>query len=58
VFGVGFLREYLDRKHNKKKVLYVRRDILKKIISAWLITVPVVSFISACIFLIITKASM
>ena len=58
VFGVGFLREYLDRKHNKKKVQYVRRDILKKIISAWLITVPVVSFISACIFLIITKFSM
>lgn len=58
VFGVGFLREYLDRRHNKKKVQYVRRDILKKIITAWLITVPVVSLISACIFLVITKVSM
>jgi PiT family inorganic phosphate transporter len=58
VFGVGFLREYLDRRHNRKRVQYVRRDILKKIIAAWLITVPVVSFISACIFLVITKVSM
>lgn len=54
VFWVGFLREYLDRKHHNKKEVYVRRHLLKKIIAAWLITVPVVSFISGFIFLCIT----
>jgi len=54
VFGVGFLREYLDGKHHNKKEIYVRRHLLKKIIAAWLITVPVVSFISGFIFLCIT----
>ena len=54
VFWVWFLREYLDRRNNKKNVVYVRRNLIKKIIAAWLITVPMVSFISGSIFLIIT----
>ena len=54
VFGVWFLREYLDRKHHGKKEIHVRRWLLKKIIWAWLITVPVASFMSGTIFLIIT----
>ncbi len=57
VFGVWFLREYLDKKYHRKKEIYVRRELIKKIIGAWLITVPIVSFISGFIFLFITYLS-
>jgi len=36
-----------------KKVKYVKRDAIKKIVAAWLITVPTAAFISACIFFMI-----
>ena len=52
VFGVGFLREYLD-KHNNKKEKYVKRDMVKKIIAAWIITVPAAAILSAIVFFII-----
>ena len=51
VFGVGFLREYLDRKHLNKKEIYVKRDMVGKIVSAWLITVPAVAVLSWIIFM-------
>ena len=36
-----------------KKNLYVKRDAIKKIITAWLITVPSAAVMAACIFLMI-----
>ena len=53
VFGVGFLREYLDRKHHNKKEIYVRRDMIWKIASAWIITVPAVAMLSWLIFILL-----
>jgi len=53
VFGVGFLREYLDAKHQGKKVKHVRREYLNKIITAWVITVPAAAILSASLYYII-----
>jgi len=39
---------------NDKKSLYVKRDAIKKIITAWLITVPSAAVMAACIFFMIT----
>jgi PiT family inorganic phosphate transporter len=57
VFGVGFLREYLhvdaDENISIDKVEYVKRDAVKKIIAAWIITVPAAALLSAGLFYII-----
>jgi len=44
-----------SKKHLKtaKKVQYVKRDAVKKIIAAWIITVPAAATISAAIFFMI-----
>lgn len=55
IFWVWFLREYLDKKHNKKKVIYVKRKLILSIIWAWLITVPFVAFLSWIMYLIIIR---
>ena len=64
VFGVGFLREYLHL-HDKDlslketdlhlKVEYVKRDTIKKIITAWIITVPAAAILSGLLFFIIQE---
>lgn len=51
VFWVWFLREYLHRKKYWKKQKFVERKMIFKIVWAWLITVPVVAFLSWMIFL-------
>lgn len=53
VFGVWFLREYLHKKEHGKKAKLVERSMLKKIIAAWLITVPAVATLSWFIFFIL-----
>ncbi len=53
VFWVWFLREYLEKKQSWKKEKYVERKLLWKIISAWLITVPVVAFLAAMVFILL-----
>ncbi len=53
VFGVGFLREYLQADSNEEKTHYVERGFIKKIIAAWIITVPATALLSAFIFYII-----
>ena len=50
VFGVWFLREWLHKKETWKKTKLVERTIFKKIIAAWLITVPAVALLSGIIF--------
>jgi len=52
VFWVWFLREWLDRKTKKPEDKYVKRELIWKIVAAWVITVPVVAFISGIIFVI------
>jgi PiT family inorganic phosphate transporter len=37
----------------EEKVKYVKRDLFKKIIAAWLITVPVAAMLAAMIFFMI-----
>jgi PiT family inorganic phosphate transporter len=41
----------------EEKTEYVKRDMLKKIVTAWVITVPVAGFFSAIIFFVIKGAS-
>lgn len=48
VFGVGFLREFLDK--NEK---YVERGFVSKIVAAWVITVPVAGVLAGIIFYIL-----
>jgi len=52
IFWVWFLREWLDRKTKKPEDKYVKRELIWKIIAAWVITVPVVAFISGMIFML------
>ena len=57
IFGVGFLREYLENpntKFNKKdmsKRMLVRRKFLFSIAGAWLVTVPASALIASLIYL-------
>ena len=37
----------------EKKALYVKRDMVKKMVAAWLITVPAAAVLSACVFYMI-----
>jgi inorganic phosphate transporter, PiT family len=45
----------LEKKEFKsaKKIKYVKRDAVKKIIAAWIITVPAAALLSACVFFMI-----
>jgi PiT family inorganic phosphate transporter len=51
VFGVGFLREYLQSADERTE--FVRRDAIKKIVAAWIITVPAAALLSAIFFYLI-----
>jgi PiT family inorganic phosphate transporter len=55
VFWVGFLREFLHKREHGKKEKFVERSMLKKIIAAWLITVPTVALLSWVIFMILNN---
>jgi PiT family inorganic phosphate transporter len=46
----GTLKKAKKTLKKEKKSLYVKRDIVKKIITAWLITVPAAAVLSACVF--------
>ncbi|NOR57378.1 MAG: inorganic phosphate transporter [Sulfurimonas sp.] len=47
------LKDEEDDFKNAKKIQYVKRDAIKKIIAAWIITVPAASMISAGIYFMI-----
>jgi PiT family inorganic phosphate transporter len=49
----GTLKKAKKTLKKEKKNLYVKRDVVKKIITAWLITVPAASVLSACLFYMI-----
>ncbi len=46
----GTLKKAKKTLKKEKKSLYVKRDMVKKIITAWLITVPSAAVLSACLF--------
>ncbi|TRW98661.1 inorganic phosphate transporter [Paracoccus sp. M683] len=64
VFGVGFFREWYDRRRRKnrealpaaevRRRMLVRRSHLSSIIAAWLITVPAAALLSAAVQIITT----
>lgn len=49
----GTLKKAKKTLKKEKKSLYVKRDVVKKIITAWLITVPAAAVLSACLFYMI-----
>ncbi len=49
----GTLKKAKKTLKKEKKNLYVKRDVVKKIITAWLITVPAAAVLSACLFYMI-----
>ncbi len=49
----GTLKKAKKTLKKEKKSLYVKRDVVKKIITAWLITVPAAAVISASLFYMI-----
>lgn len=51
IFWIGLLREWLHKKETSEKKQFVKRTLVFKIVSAWLITLPVVSFLSAMLYL-------
>ncbi len=53
IMWVWFLREWLDRKTKKPEEKYVQRNLIKKIVAAWLITVPAAAILSASLFYVL-----
>jgi len=49
----GSLKKAKKTLKKEKKNLYVKRDTVKKIITAWLITVPAAAVLSACLYYMI-----
>lgn len=52
------LKEFKKRLKSAEKVKYVKRDAVKKIIAAWLITVPAAAVLSAAIYFMIRGISL
>jgi len=52
IMWVWFLREWLDRKERNWEK-YVKRNLINKIVAAWLITVPVAGLLSATVFMVL-----
>ena len=49
----GIIKKTKKTLKKEQKTLYVKRDMIKKIVTAWLITVPSAAVLSACIFYMI-----
>ncbi len=54
VFWIWLFREWLDRKIKSPKEKYVERKLVKRIVAAWFITLPIAALISWGIFSILT----
>ncbi|RMC37841.1 inorganic phosphate transporter [Paracoccus alkanivorans] len=67
IFGVGFVREWLDRRHNRKhealpaeetrRRLLIRRSHVATITVAWVVTVPVTAILGSLSYLLIRLAT-
>jgi len=53
IFWVGLLREWIYRKERKKWEKYVERSMVKKIVWAWLITVPASALLAWLLFMVL-----
>ena len=53
IIWVWVLRELLDRKDWKVQEKHVKRGLVKKIVAAWLITVPAAALLSSLLFVIL-----
>ena len=49
----NLLKQEIKNLKDIRKIKYVKRDAIKKIIAAWIITVPATGIISATIFFMI-----
>lgn len=67
IFGVGFAREWLDRRANRQREalpaaetrrrVLIRRSHVVTISMAWVITLPMTAMLSAGVYLLITAAT-
>lgn len=67
IFGVGFVREWLDRRRNRKRDalpaeetrrrLLIRRSHVTTITVAWVVTVPVTAILGSISYLLIRLAT-
>lgn len=67
IFGVGFVREWLDRRRNRnrealpaeetRRRLLIRRSHVATITAAWIVTVPMTAFLGAVSYLLIRLAT-
>ncbi len=53
IFGVWLLREWIYRKERKQWEKYVERSMIKKIVGAWLITVPASALLAWVLFMVL-----
>jgi PiT family inorganic phosphate transporter len=49
----NLLKQVTKNVKDAKKIKYVKRDAIKKIVAAWIITVPATAIISATVFFMI-----
>ncbi len=52
VFGVGFFREYQKRLKGKTKD-YIEKEIVRNIVLAWVVTLPIAGFLAALTYFIL-----
>ena len=53
VFWVGFLREYQKRRKGKNKD-YIEKEIVRNIVLAWIVTLPIAGFLAALTYFILS----
>ena len=53
VFGVGFLREFEKRRSGKEKD-YIEKEIVRNIVLAWVVTLPIAGFLAALTYFILS----
>jgi len=53
VFGVGFLREFQKRRRGKTKD-YIEKEIVRNIVLAWVVTLPIAGFLAALTYFILS----
>lgn len=67
IFGVGFAREWLDRRNDRQRAAMpieerrrrrlIRRSHVATMTAAWLVTVPVTALLGGCAYLLVAAAN-